>query len=928
MIRIALVSRVEGAPSDAVTIGPAGLTIGRAEQCDLHLPDPRVSAQHARLEWEEGQLVLVHLSRTNSTRVNGQVVEERCGVREGDRITLAETVELEVVAAEAKPEQRASGAETRDLFVAIVGSGPAGLATAVQAATRGVPHVLLERRSLANTIERYQKGKLVMAEPTRLGLQSGLKVRFQQAKREQVLEDWSEAVRSSGAVVRVGPEHELVRLEGERGAFRLHLKGGDAISATHVVIAIGVQGNLRRFGVPGDDLPHVSHQLDDPAEFEGQKIVVVGAGDAGIENALALAEYDNEVSLVNRREEFDRAKAANRSALDAEVAAGRITLYRNTTVDHFEERAVFLKTPDGLECVEADLVIGRLGAIPPRKFLEVIGIALPSSSPEAVPIVSQTYESNVPGVHLVGAVAGYPLIKNCLNQGYEVIEHIAGHAVVPADEPVLADVLAPLGLPVAEAIARIRATVPLFGSLTPIQLREFFFDSKLRRVAKGATIYERNDFDNTLLAIVEGSVRVTAPRSPEAIRLELDEESRTRLLGNRNAFEYGPGDFFGEIGLLSGRRRGETAVAVTDCVLVESPRLAMNRLLNSSPEVRKAIDAAFAEHALERLMPGVTAENRRGLAAQAVMRTYDPDEFLFREGEPADGLYLIRRGSVALSQRRDGREVVLQYLLAGNLIGERGLVTGKRSASARAKTLVEALWIYTECIDELFSREPSAREFLRAQVAKRVGASAAAAADAHRGTVMFLIDQTGAYEATDLLLIDESLCIRCNNCEKACAETHGGISRLDREAGPTYQSSSGAQLHVPTACQHCENPKCMDDCPPDALQRDPNGEVYVRDNCIGCGACARNCPYGVIQMASLEPYRPKGLLWRLLLGEQASTPSAGDDSKKKAVKCDLCMELPDPRGGRKKAACVASCPTGAIVRADPRRLVDEILSRA
>ena len=61
--------------------------------------------------------------------------------------------------------------------------------------------------------------------------------------------------------------------------------------------------------------------------------------------------------------------------------------------------------------------------------------------------------------------------------------------------------------------------------------------------------------------------------------------------------------------------------------------------------------------------------------------------------------------------------------------------------------------------------------------------------------VSFLLSQ-GLGEATDVLLIDESLCVRCDNCEKACADSHDGTSRLDRQAGPTF-----ANIHVPTSCR-------------------------------------------------------------------------------------------------------------------------------
>jgi Fe-S-cluster-containing hydrogenase component 2 len=187
---------------------------------------------------------------------------------------------------------------------------------------------------------------------------------------------------------------------------------------------------------------------------------------------------------------------------------------------------------------------------------------------------------------------------------------------------------------------------------------------------------------------------------------------------------------------------------------------------------------------------------------------------------------------------------------------------------------------------------------------------------ADSGNVTTYLMQQGIGEATDVLLIDESLCIRCNNCEKACADVHEGTSRLDREAGPTY-----AQIHVPTSCRHCEHPHCMKDCPPDAINRAPNREVYIRDTCIGCGNCERNCPYGVIQMAPLDPGRERPALWQWLLwglGDEPGMETKVYDKSmvKKAVKCDMCKDV---AGG---AACVRACPTGAALRVSPEKFLD------
>ena len=139
------------------------------------------------------------------------------------------------------------------------------------------------------------------------------------------------------------------------------------------------------------------------------------------------------------------------------------------------------------------------------------------------------------------------------------------------------------------------------------------------------------------------------------------------------------------------------------------------------------------------------------------------------------------------------------------------------------------------------------------------------------------IEIEGLGEATDVLLIDERLCVGCDNCEKACADSHDGLSRLDREAGKSF-----AHLHVPTSCRHCEHPHCMADCPPNAIHRGPDGEVFINDTCIGCGNCQRNCPYGVIRMDAKPPKKPSLLEW-MLLGKGPGPGEASYAWRKKAA---------------------------------------------
>jgi len=522
-----------------------------------------------------------------------------------------------------------------------------------------------------------------------------------------------------------------------------------------------------------------------------------------------------------------------------------------------------------------------------------------------VPQLSDTYESNVPGLYIVGALGGYPLIKQAMNQGYEVVEYIVGNAVEPADEPLLKQKFEAWGRAptVSQALAIIQRNVPLLSGITTLQLREFMLDSEVRTPDPDEIIFERNDYTNTFYSVVEGEVFV---------QIGGDNGASSRWV------RLGTGEFFGELGLISGRRRTATVKAGKDCVLIETPRRSIVKLIASVDSVRKAVDAVFLKRAVRAYISQELPEaDLDHLVEDAQVKKYDGGDPLFNEGDAGDGLYLLRRGSVTISRKIGGHEVVLSYVAAGNYVGELALLTDKpRTATIRAAVATEAIVLDGARFKQTLQRHPKLREEVEAQLLSRIRANVAMEAQVLAGTVTSYLMQQGIGEATDVLLIDESLCIRCNNCEKACADVHEGTSRLNREAGPTY-----AQIHVPTSCRHCEHPHCMKDCPPDAINRAPNGEVYIRDTCIGCGNCERNCPYGVIQMAPINPNRQRPKLWQWLLWGEGDEP--GVETKvydklavKKAVKCDMCKDLPHG------PACVSACPTGAALRVSPEKFLD------
>ena len=258
-----------------------------------------------------------------------------------------------------------------DFDVVIVGCGPAGISAGLSAIEHKLRYKILEQEdSLGGAVYHYPRQKIAMTAPVELAMIG--KVKFNEVKKEKLLEFWMDVVQKTGLVISFRERMESIEKSGDHFVVRT---GKGTYNARTVLLSMGRRGTPRKLDVPGEELPKVMYRLTDPAQFEGQAVLVVGGGDSALEAAITLSEQvGTKVILSYRSAAFSRVKQKNRLGLEQQQKAGQLQVILNSSVKRILEDSVEIEIDGSVQKHRNDVVIVCAGGLMPTPLLQQIGI--------------------------------------------------------------------------------------------------------------------------------------------------------------------------------------------------------------------------------------------------------------------------------------------------------------------------------------------------------------------------------------------------------------------------------------------------------------------------------------------------------------------------------------------------------------------------
>ena len=327
------------------------------------------------------------------------------------------------------------------LDLLIIGAGPAGISAADVAAREGLSYLVIEKGTIANTIRQYPVGRTMFSTPNELELREGtLRPVQEKPTREELLSHYIHFILDRD--LRINTGEEVIDVEPESDGFIVRTRcrsfQPDETERTYraraILFAMGAMDHPRHLNIPGEDLPKVHHRFVDPYPYVRKEALVVGGGNSAAEAALFLSEEGARTTMAIWREDWEnrdpKAGAMKhwvRTPLEREIAEGRLRVILYERIDEITNSTVTLTTDEGeSQTIPNDVVFVLIGSDADLTLLKKLGVRTEPGKLAEVPVYDpETFETNVPGIYVVGHFTHARHIKAAIDVPRQIVPLLA-----------------------------------------------------------------------------------------------------------------------------------------------------------------------------------------------------------------------------------------------------------------------------------------------------------------------------------------------------------------------------------------------------------------------------------------------------------------------------------------------------------------------
>jgi electron transport protein HydN len=409
---------------------------------------------------------------------------------------------------------------------------------------------------------------------------------------------------------------------------------------------------------------------------------------------------------------------------------------------------------------------------------------------------------------------------------------------------------------------------------------------------RGSVVFEENGFERSVYYLREGEVELLQNSPAGSVR---------------SVKRVSAGEFFGVSAYPGGGFRYASAAVLGPSVVLKFSCADLKKVVEKDPELKASFERWKKDEKFMTLLP--RSDHFGRLAGKEARKLAGDCEIIdFKRGkelpiDESDQIFVLN-GYLSLQWTDGGVE---RMLLLGKDEFWWADLFRLPDAVVSAATDGCALKLNSEMMKELFYGMASFRKSVKRRVSSlRDDIDRTRKDFAYQKKMRFMLE-SGMVHAEAPPVIDLTRCIRCHACENACMKRHGE-KRLDIDA--TFKLDV---FSFPVACHKCEVPTCIQKCAKAAMTRGLDGEVVVdTEACVGCGACAKGCPFDAIKLIPADGTGDEYSDARSAPGAGSPDGVAGKAGKTPVIasKCDRCHDYCDQ-------ACVRECPTGALSRILP-----------